>query len=359
MWHEGRQICLDWGYDAYDLIGREVEVEGVKGILDEEFADCVQPGIDEINQYNGRLFVEEWVDTTEWVGHDEHGNRQGGTIDALVVGKHLSVISDLKAGRGVAVQAVDNDQQTLYLLGAYRQIIRRLAPECESFLVIIDQPRNSAGGGYWHLTLDELLERGERIKAAAAACDAPNAPLTPGPIQCQWCPAANVAGRPGGCPAHAQSMIDEIEMDFEDLDDVEAWEPPLVAGLTPERLINLSQHRKSIENFLEYAHAMAIQHLTTHGATAGQKAVLGRAGNRKWASEKSAEAFLRQQLPGGDPFNKKLKSPSQSEKEVGKKYKIPNSLIERGEPKPIMVPVEDARPAILSVEQEFDDVDDL
>lgn len=350
--HWVREECLEWALEPYHFIGRTMEINGKVWTVDSDMADHLMPGIDEIREFSGRMFVEERLDLGRWMPG------QFGTLDCGIAGQHLIVISDLKYGMGVPVQPVRNTQQMIYALGFWDQFARHIT-DATDFLIIIDQPRNSAGGGAWPVTLDELLAFGDELRTKAEATNDPDAPLIPTKEGCLWCPAANVPGRPGGCPAHAQSMIAEIEMDFEDLDDPVIWEPPLVAGLTPDRLIRLSQHRKAIENFLEYAHAMAIQHLTTHGPTAGQKAVLGRAGNRKWVSDKAAEAFLRQKLPSADPFNKKLKSPSQGEKEVGKKYKIPDSLVERGEPKPIMVPVEDARPAILSVEQEFDDVDDL
>lgn len=353
--HAVREECLYWGETAYDYIGFKMVLDGKTYEFDADYADAIQGGIDEINEYDGELFVEQWVDTTKWVGPDEDGNPQGGTVDALKVGKHLAVMSDLKAGRGVAVSAVNNDQQVLYMLASYEQIIKRIAPECKNFLIIIDQPRHHGAdaGGYWRLTLDELYAHGERIKKAAEATEDPDACFTPGPKQCQWCPAANVAGRLGGCPAHAQAKLDDIEMEFEDLDD-DKWEPPLVAGLTPERLLMLSEKKKSIEQFLEYAHSAALQHLMDHGPTAGKKAVIGRRPPMKWASEGAAEAFMRQK--NVDPFNKRLITPKQAASQIGKKYEIPSALVERGEAKPVIVDAADAREAIKPIE--FDDFDD-
>lgn len=358
--HYVRQECLDWGMTAYDFIDFEMEIDGKIYKFDADYADAIQPGIDEIEEFEGRLFVETWVDTTEWVGLDEDGNRQGGTVDALKVGRYLAVMSDLKAGRGVAVSPVENDQQILYMLAAYDQIIRHIAPECKNFLIIIDQPRHHAAeaGGYWSIDLATLRKHGERIKAAAEAVDAavtnPEECLTPSPKACQWCPAANVPGRPGGCPAHAQGKLDDLEMEFEDLDD-DKWEPPLVAGLTPDRLMMLSEKKKSIENFLEYAHAMALQYLLDHGPTAGKKAVAGRKPPMKWADDGAAEAFLKQKSV--KPFNQKLITPTQAKAAIGKKYELPSALVERGEAKPTIVDVGDARPAIRPIEDEFDEED--
>ena len=366
MCHKVREWCLELGFDSFDFIGQKFKINGVTWTFDEDLAEAIQPGIDEIREYDGRMLVEQYVDTTPWVGPDDQGRPQGGTIDCGVIGEHLYFQSDLKAGRGVAVQAVGNDQQVIYAIAAYEQFIKHEAPNCKNFMLAIDQPRNHAGGGYWPLTLEELLAEGERIKRAAEAADDPNACFNPGPKQCQWCPAANVPHRVGGCPAHAAANLDHIDMDFDDLDAPEQWQPPIVDEMTPARLIHLSQHKKSIEQFLEYAHAKALEHLMDNGPDAGHKAVLGRRPPRKWASTDAAEAFMRQKLSSADPFNKKLKTPSQAEKEVGKNYEIPKSLVEQGQPKPIMVPVEDEREAIRpfnddieNLDAEFDNLDDL
>ncbi len=260
--HLIRDLALDTGLDAYHFIGTKVSVNGALYECDDEMADHLQPGIDELREFPGKLFVETRVDTTKWVGLDSDGNRQGGTLDALVVGEYLAVQSDLKYGQGVAVSPVDNEQQLLYLLAAYKQIIRHIAPKCKKFLIIIDQPRNSAGGGYWTVTLDELLKFGEWIKVRAAATRDPNAEFTPGPKQCSWCKGANVPGRPGGCPAHAKWLLSEVDLGFANLDIQDEfgipWVAPKVDSLTPARLVQLSLSKKAIEQFLEYAHAQAL-----------------------------------------------------------------------------------------------------
>lgn len=352
--HWVREQCLEFGFDAYDFIGRSIRVNGVAYECDADMADALQPGIDEIREFEGRVFVEHWVDTTEWVGYDENGKPQGGTVDCAVVGTDLIFCSDLKFGRGVPVHAAKNDQQMLYMLAFYHSVAKHIS-KATTFIITIDQPRNSAGGGHWTTTIEELEAYGAFIKERAAAADSLNAEFTPGPKQCHWCPAANVPGRPGGCPAHNADMMGEVEIEFEDLDAPEAWQPPRIDELTPERLIALSRKRKAITDWLEYCHAAAMQHLMDVGPTAGQKAVLGRAGNRKWSDERAAEAFLRQQLPGGDPHNRKLKSPAQVEKEIGSKFKVPNALVEQSDPKPIMVPEEDDREAIKPFNDEFED----
>ena len=357
--HWVREMSLDLGFDAYQFIGTKIRVGGKIYVCDAEMADHLQTGIDEIREFAGKMFVEYRVDTTPWVGLDENGQPQGGTLDCAVVGEHMVVISDLKFGLGVAVMAVQNRQQLLYLIAFYYQVVKKIAPKATEFLIIIDQPRNSAGGGYWAISLEELLSYENFFRTRAAMVDDPNAEFTPGHEQCKWCPAANVPDRPGGCPAHAKWAVESIDLDFEELENAALvgveWQPPVVEMLTPERLVHIALNKSNITKFLEYAHAQALTHLMNYGELAGQKAVLGRAPPRKHASEAASEAFLKQKLPSGDPFTKKLKSPAQAEKEIGSKYEFPRALIEQGQPKPIMVPVEDKRTALRTVESEFED----
>lgn len=354
--HWVREMSLDLGFDAYDWIGTKLKINGVIYECDDDMADALQPGIDEIREFQGKMYNEVWVDTTPWVGLDENGKRQGGTVDCAVIGTDLIVLSDLKFGRGVPVQAVKNDQQMLYALALYHMIAKGMS-KATNFLIIIDQPRNSAGGGYWHTTLEELEAYGRKVINAAKEVDSDEACFTPGEEQCRWCPAANVPGRPGGCPAHSDDMMSSVELTFDDLDGPEVWTPPIVDGMTIERLIQIHDKASGIKKWLDYCHARVIQHLLDEGPTGGKKAVYGRRPARKWASLGAAEAFMLQKLPStSTPFNKKLKSPSQLEKEVGKKYEVPLSLLDIGEPKPTVTDIDDDRPAITALVDDFDDL---
>jgi hypothetical protein len=349
--HWVREQCLELGFDPYDFIGTQIHVNGKLYTCDDEMADALAPGIDEIREFDGEMYVEEWVDLTKWVGLDKNGKRQGGTIDCGVAGKELHVLSDEKYGKGVPVDAVRNSQQMLYALGFWDQIARHIS-DAEQFLIIVDQPRNAAGGGYWSVSLSDLLKFGEEVKVRAELTLKPNAPLIPGRKQCAWCPAANLPGRQGGCPAHHADMLDLIG--FEDLDAPEPWKPPVVESMTFERRLKVAEHMTGISQWLEYIHASVLQDLLDEGPKGGKKAVLGRNPPRKWRDQRAAEAFIRQK--NILPFNQKLKTPKQIEKAIGRGYEIPQALVERGSPKPIIVPAEDARDAIRPLGAEFEDL---
>lgn len=352
--HWVREQCLELGFDPYDFLGTRMTLNGVTWEVDDEMAEALVEGIDLIREVDGPMFVEKRLDLGRWMPG------QFGTLDCGIAGKDVILISDLKYGRGVAVSAVKNTQQMIYALGFWDNIARHVT-DAQRFRIVIDQPRNAAGGGEWEVSLEDLLAFGETLKQKASATLDENAPLCASKAACTWCPAANMPGRQGGCPAHAKWQLDQIELDFEDLDEAAAsgtpWTPPPVEGLTPERLVQISLAKSGLEKFLEYAHAKALQHIMDYGPTGGQKVVLGRRPPQKWRNADAAEAFMCQQLPSANPFNKKMKTPTQAAAEMGKKYEIPAALVERGQPKPIMVPVEDARPSIMTLESEFGEQD--
>ncbi|RID91837.1 DUF2800 domain-containing protein [Gemmobacter lutimaris] len=349
--HWIREQCLDLGFDAYDFIGTKVRVNGALYECDAEMADFLQPGIDEIRQFDGEVFVEKRINLSRWMPG------QFGTLDSGVAGRHLIVISDLKYGRGVPVSAVKNTQQMIYALGFWDNFARHVT-DATMFLIIIDQPRHPAGGGYWEVTLDELLAFGEELRVKAAATTDPSAPLIPTQKGCAWCPAANLPNRKGGCPAHNADMFDLLDLEFDDLDAPEQWAPPQIDGLTPERIIALATKKREIEQWLNFIGGAALQHLLDNGPTAGQKAVYGRMPPRKWATEGAAEAFLKQRLGLDATFNKKLITPTQALKAMGKGAELPGGFITQEDPKPTIAPIEDKRDAIAPLVDDFEDYGD-
>jgi len=126
----------------------------------------------------------------------------GGTADAVLVdGDHLHVV-DLKTGR-VAVDATDNKQLLTYALGAMRQF---KAPSHITCTMHIFQPR--VGHSKWTVTGQELVEHGERLKAAAELALTGDAPTNPSPDACRYCKAKTI------CPSMRQKVQEVARNDF-------------------------------------------------------------------------------------------------------------------------------------------------
>ena len=126
----------------------------------------------------------------------------GGTADAVLVdGDHLHVV-DLKTGR-VAVDATDNKQLLTYALGAMRQF---KAPSHINCTMHIFQPR--VGHSKWTVTGQELLDHGDRLKAAAEMALSSDAPTSPSPDACRYCKAKTI------CPSMREKVQEAARSDF-------------------------------------------------------------------------------------------------------------------------------------------------
>lgn len=363
--HLIRELSLSVGLDAYDFVGTEVDVNGVIYVCDEDMADALQPGIDRVREFHGEMVIEYFVDTTPWVGLDEEGNRQGGTLDCGIIGDEEIIINDLKFGRGIPVEAVGNTQIRLYALGFYEQIAKHKT-DATKFRFVIDQPRNAKGGGEWTQTLDELLAFGEYVKERAAMTFDPNAPCTPNVDSCLWCPAAKVDG---ACPEYEAWNLEFCDIEFENLDDYVEFgidvETPDPEGLTTSRKKAIYDHLPAIRKFLTRVEAsVAADVRTGDGEKYGLKIVAGRRSNRKHADEEQSEAWLKKHGFKDDQIiTKKLKTPAMLDKIVGK-GKFPREFVVGGEPTPSIVSIEDARPALLvtsdfeNLDEDFGDFDD-
>ena len=126
----------------------------------------------------------------------------GGTADAILVdGDHLHVI-DLKTGR-VAVDANENKQLLTYALGAMRQL---KAPSTITCTMHIFQPR--VGHSKWTVSGQELVEHGERLKAAAELALTGDALTSPSPDACRYCKAKTI------CPSMREKVQEVARNDF-------------------------------------------------------------------------------------------------------------------------------------------------
>lgn len=362
--HLIREFCLDLGFEPHDFIGEMISADGFTFEVTEEFAEFLQPGIDrcrELTPVGATTGVELRADITPWLGLDDHGRPQGGTIDYYVIGSSLMeyleewVLSDLKFGAGIPVSPVRNKQQMLYALGLINSFPHLKPPK--RVRIIIDQPRNGGGGGEWVVSIDELRAFGEEVKKAAKATLDPNAPCTPSAEACLWCPLSRLDN---ACPEYEAWNLDFLGLEFDDLDALEDGEDlplPEIDGMTPERRRKINAHAHVVKKWLDRLHASEIADVLELGELCGMKVVEGRRGKRKHVDEDDSEAWLRKRgFSDEQIFTKKLIGFTLLDKLVGK-GNFPKSLVVQGNSKPVLVPVEDERPALVG-DFDFDNLDD-
>jgi hypothetical protein len=324
-----------------------------------------------------------------------------GTCDFAVVTDDLVVIRDYKHGAGVLVTSEENTQLAIYAYSLIKHLedIYDFTDDTVIDIKVV-QPRHhmAEDDEPWVLPLSEFREFCAEIekqaKIATAAVEVvrekaytdgaePSDILSAAPIaefipqdgdggSCRWCKAKAFCGvrhahNTGGRTDMLAIMPD---MTAEVLD-MEVVTDDLVAKdgetLKLEYLAAALKNRKKIEKWLgdveDYLTRLDVATLTRLGF----KYVKGRDGNRAWISEDSAEVFLKgQKILMEDRCVIKLKSPAQIESLIKDKLANPRtrnrfeSLISRSDGRPVLVPVEDKREALLQYSMPpVDDQDEI
>ncbi|EHP9581439.1 DUF2800 domain-containing protein [Salmonella enterica subsp. houtenae serovar 50:g,z51:-] len=340
--------------------------------VDEEMVEAVGRYVDTVwalSQGN-ELLVEQRVDFSHIVGVDE----SFGTADGVIIAGNELQIHDLKYGKGVRVDAEQNEQLQLYALGALEQF--SMLYDFETVRLFIHQPRLNHVSE-WALTVEELRAFGERAQEAAASvivmfniadCEGvetlPLENFTPGEKQCRFCKAKG-----GLCTAEAQARLNDVKDDFVDLTqpvgEQLAEAVKRVPLLTAEQLADIYSQVGLIESFCKAVCDRVNSELNAGHPVPGFKLVTGKQGNRAWSDEEAARVLLKDQFryKMEEVFDFKLISPTKAEKLIKKasprRWPKVEALITRADGKPTVAPESDPRPALnINPVNDFDDVSD-
>jgi hypothetical protein len=308
---------------------------------DHEMADFVQVYVDYVNSLikkEDSVFIERRVDFSEWVPGGF------GTADTIIMDGDRIHIVDLKYGKGVAVFAENNPQAMLYALGAYADFM--FMGDFETIRISIVQPRLDSISE-WEIGVTDLLKFGETVRQAAEATEAPKAKRIPGEKQCKFCKAK------ADCPALMKLTSDTLMADFDQLDEAT---PP--NRLDDEQMRVALENKHLIEAWLLSVENFAKERLAMGEPFPGFKLVEGRS-VRRWSDEKEAELGLTAFIGPDDAFTRKLISPTQAEKLLGKTKKgLIQDLIVKPPGSPSLAKESDPRPAITATISDFDALDD-
>ena len=249
-------------------------------------------------------------------------------------------VIDFKYGAGVMVSAVANEQLLTYALGAMLHIGSRYP--VKTVVSTIVQPRIESEEGRvrdYTFPAIEILAFAATLVEAARATEAPDAPLTPGDEQCQWCPAKAT------CPALAANQSALLATDFS----VQAYDPLALS----KALDMIGPLEAKIKHIREFAFAEA--EAGRFGQEHGYKLVAKRA-TRKWKDEDAVRIWA-QDVAHVSPYAElEILSPAQLEKKLKKAEKAEMAaFVESKSSGNTLVPVSDDRPAInpLAIASEF------
>jgi hypothetical protein len=297
--HHWSAECLKYGFDAHELIGQTLEINGATYTMDEERAGYCQVYIDLVRQYAiGRhLWVEHKVDLSAL------GEGQGGTGDAVIVCSEFIDAIDLKYGTGEKVDASyevagkrrPNHQLALYAAGAFADAAL-LGYQPKKARLTICQPRINHIDTF-EMDLKDLWDFAQAAKGAAelagqaltmTPAEAEKRGLMhPGKKTCRWCKAQ------AQCPKLAASVAEEVRADF---DDISAEGAPPVGNDTNM----LSRAMKAVPLIEQWC--KAVRAATWAAVNEGKqvigsdglpyKLIEGSLGKRQWVDEAQAEAAL-------------------------------------------------------------------
>ena len=368
--------CLCFGYDSRDYIGKGVTVspdgavfteDNPQFIVDEEMADYVQTYVDTVRGYaasGGPLLVEQELPLTSITGEPD----AVGTADAVVLHDDEIIIIDLKYGRGVEVEAEENDQLKIYALAALEQYA--MLGDFKQCRLVISQPRVSRTPSEWVVSVDDLITWRDFTVAPAAFYALSfyetgdlliKDDLNPSEKACRWCKAK------ADCPALAEKVSETLEAEFTDLTtecEITAFE--ITESLIPTVPLFLAQKMAAvdlIENWCKAIRAEVERQLLAGSEVPGYKLVQGRKGSRAWGDAVAAEELLKKmRLKKEEMYDFKLISPTTAEKvlkETPKRWNKVLPLIMQSDGKPSVATISDKRPAInfTPVESEFEAIE--
>lgn len=372
--HELASWALKAGNDTAAYMGRVIVVNDTEFIVDKEMADNVQIYVDAVRDYahnagnSGEMMVEQRVEFSDVVDVPD----QFGTSDAVILLHSDSELQvhDLKYGRGVRVDAEENEQLMLYALGAMAEF--GMVGNFEKVRMVIHQPRLHHTSE-WSCSVEHLDRFGTKARQGAhhavnvADKEKPEAVwfhLNPGDEQCRFCKAKAI------CPKLTAAVVKAVAGDFQDLNDAPIVEQIAEAEDKINTLSNaqIGDALKSvdlIESWCKAIRAKAESELLAGNDVPGFKLVEGRRGARKWANESEAENTLKtMRLKLEEMYALKLISPTDAEKlhksgAIGpRQWPKLQQIIVQGEGKPSVAPESDKRQALkmAPIADQFEDL---
>lgn len=268
---------------------------------------------------NPKVYVEQRVDCSRWVPECS------GTCDALLISDGVLHIVDLKYGRGVKVDAEDNDQLRIYALGAL-EMFGFLYP-IHTVRMSIFQPRLS-NCSTWEVSCEDIEKWAEEVlKPAAELAWYGNGDYKAGD-HCRFCKAK------AECRERAKANMALAAYDFTEPALLENDEIASILG----KIDGLVSWASDVKDF-------ALAEALKGAIFDGWKVVEGRS-NRKYTDEVAVAEVVKG--IGLDPYEHKVLGITAMTALLGKKRfeETIGGLIEKPQGKPVFVPVTDKRQKI-------------
>lgn len=302
--HDVAAECLKRNEDAHMWIGETIETPVKNFRVTEKMADYIQIYLDAVrDDMRADGVKEKYLMVEQKIKLPFIDEKLFGTLDASYPNPFgVLKIYDLKYGRGTFVEVDDNSQLLIYLLGAYYKF-DKLYDEME---IVVVQPRyeNEDISPVRRATVkkSELMQFKKELQDACKRINKKDDTLQVGKW-CKFCPAMAI------CPKKKEEI-------FEKLPAKQPNKLPDPSVLSAEKLGEVLSVADQIRDYAKACHKRA-QILAEAGSHIPGFKLIKRRGNRRWIDEIAVETAF--EAEHGDMiYDKKLKSPAQLEKIVGK-----------------------------------------
>ena len=354
--HEVRASCLYLDLEPQNFVGQKLSADGFSFVIDDDMADRLVEGIDWIRENTSSPFVERRVNLSNWLPG------QYGFCDTYWLHRDTLFVSDFKNGVGEPVAAEGNRQLRFYALGAWFELG---CPKVKKVVLNIDQPR-AGGMKFWpgNLPFAELMEFGEEAKRVYKRIETGNVEFAPTTKGCRWCP---VRKTKRGCAAFNQW---NLWMLGNSLLDMSEGDPKFADPMQIPRAMRyyIVKNAAGIRAWLAKLHDESLNAAIAGDPDPGSKAIEGSGGNRFFTDEEKAEEIIGRAL--GDAAYKpkkiigfteidRLMKPGRKKQGFPDEYEELLELVDRGDPKPKLVPADHPAPAYVLEEDEYEDLDEF
>lgn len=277
---------------------------------------------------NPVVYVEQRIDCSAYVPECY------GTADALILSDGVLHIVDLKSGRGVKVDAEENDQLRIYALGAMQMF--GFLYDLGTVRLSIYQPR-LGNVQTWETTAADLLLWAETVLAPAAQLAWKGEGGYRAGDHCRFCRAK------AECRARAEANLALAAYDFANPALLQPCEVAEILG----RIDGLVSWAADIKDF-------ALAKALSGTRYEGWKVVSGRS-SRRYTDEAAVAQTV--EAAGYDPYERRLLGITAMTSLLGRKKfeELLGGLTCKPEGKPVLVPLSDKRQELHTAADDFAD----
>lgn len=260
-----------------------------------------------------------------------------GTGDAVIIADNTLRVIDLKYGKGVKVDAVENKQMLIYAIGALDKY--GILYDIETIEMTVYQPRMN-NISTWSIGREDLFSwyEDELIPKAKLAKDGKGDFVTG--EHCRFCKIRET------CRAYAEHNLEVLKHDFA--------EP---ATLTDDEIADILEKSADIMSWLRAVESFATTKALSGDVLKGFKLVSGRSNRRYKDVALVADRLIQNGYPEALIYDRSLLGITAMERAITKKAfnEILGDLVIKPEGKPVLVPESDKRPAINTLQSAIND----